>query len=812
MVSDFKMLFLTILSFILITVESRLATTQLVQLATYKLTESQKLQGSLEIANFKNSLGTNELATVNRFQLISGKTHDALDISQMFFVKDLTLRTNKTFDREQLIESGQCSDDKCLIKLKVAAYDNWQSLIKIFIQPIEINDINDNSPQFRKDEYEINISENLIQSVPIEAPVDLDSRSNSVQACKVNEFTSLFNAFFNKMTSRLFLKVLSPLDRENINNYKLTVNCTDGISYTSARLNVNVLDANDNVPTFLRSSFNVSVPEHFGVDSTKNGYSNLIRIEAIDKDAGLNGKLFYSLPAELNFDYGTLFRINETSGWIQVKQHDIDFERQSSYLLKVKVNDMGSNPVPIYTDVNIKIIDLNDNAPKADMTFDTQHLMHQNKINNTIYITEEIPFQTTIGYLSLSDLDSQITNGNSLTAQLTSVSFINKTSQRKEAKLNMFKLVPIVQDYENIYFGLQTNNRLDREEIDLVDLTFKLSDNGRTKITSEVSLRVILADINDNPPVASTKQLNLRIKENRQDLHLSKLIVTDADFNNTITYKILEESQRFLFGVDNNGWFQVKTGIDREAKSQFEMTIRCSDGSSFTDIAVNIKIEDENDNLPYFKHNVVNFTLTENAENGTVIGNLNFIDKDLNPSTVFSIQPAEFASYFWVNNSTGELVATKMFDTDKFSLKAIRLEITAIDANIQFLDIQNLNKIVVNIDLLDLNDNAPIVQGLDEIIVHTNFNNVSMFKFNTTDVDRDAFEVTGVEDVQKVDIVFVQRYSWEVILEVVKNIASNRTDIIELVEEILKEKKAMDVKPVLQVDIKKLFQVIFVSF
>lgn len=802
MVSDFKMLFVfTIL--LALAVESHLTPTQLIQLPPFKLTESQTLISSLQIVNFSDSLQHDELRTIKRFQLIAGKAHNSLDVTQMFYVKDLTLRTNKTFDREMLINNGQCNN-KCLIKLKVAAYDAWQSLVKIFIQPIEIEDINDNSPQFRKDSYDLIISENLIQSVPIEPPVDRDSPAHSVQACKINEHTNLFNAFFNKITSRLFLKVISPLDRETTSSYQLTINCTDGVSFTSASLLVNVLDANDNVPVFQRSSFNISVPENYGVNSNNKGYSNLIRVEALDNDAGLNGQLAYSLPAELNFDYGNLFRMNTTSGWIQVHQWKLDYEKKSAYTLKVKVNDLGSNPVAIYTDVNIKIIDLNDNAPKADITVDSTYLLQHNKANNTIYIKEELPLQTTIGYLSLSDLDSQVTNGYELNAKLTSVSFVNKTTRQREGNLNMFKLIPIVQDYENIYYGLQTNGRLDREEIDLIDLNFQLGDNARTKLTSQLSLRVILVDINDNPPVASTRNLNLRIKENRQDLHLTKLIITDADLNDTISYKILEDSERFLFGIDSNGWFQVKTGIDREAKSQFEMTIRCSDGSSFTDVAVNVHIEDENDNLPYFKRDLVNFTLTENAVG--VIGNLEFVDKDLNPSTVFIIEPAEFADYFRVNNLTGELVAVEAFDTELLQETFIQLEITAVDADL-LIDVNNLNKVVVNVQLVDANDNPPVVIGLSEFVVYSDFNNVSLCRFNSSDDDRDAFATAGVVHVQRVGVEFVQRYSWEVVLEVVRNMAANRSDIVELVEGIVRLKNEVNVKYVPQVDVEKLFKV-----
>lgn len=584
--------------------------TQIIQLPHLNLTEEIHQAGTLQLISLKSLFNSFELTTIQAFQLISATksltTND--NITQMFFLNNsqFTLNTNVTFDREQLILNNQCDqtkEGKCLIKLRIAAYDNKQSLVKILIQPIEINDINDNEPHFRQVSYEVNISENLVQSIPLESPIDADSPPNSIQACSVKEFTNLFNAYYNRFTSRLFLKVIRPLDREQVKSYALTLNCTDGMKFTNTQLFVNVLDANDNVPVFKQSSYNTSVQENFGHPSTANtsAYQNLIQVVAEDLDANLNGQLVYSLPVELNFDYGELFRIDSATGWIEVNRNELDYEKESSYVLKVKVNDLGSNPVPSYTDVNIRVVDLNDNSPKAHIAYDTNYLVREDKTNSTIWIDEELATGTVIGYLSVSDLDQASTNGHVLMASLKSVTFMGGDQGSVHGSDDMFRLIPIVQDYENLYYGLQVNARLDREQVGFFDLTFELHDSGVDQLWSELQLRIVLNDVNDNVPVADVARLDLSIRENRQDLKLARILVSDADEEQKIGFTIRDTLDGYLFEVDENGWFQVKSGIDREVKSQFEMTVRCMDvGGLFTDVHVKLQVIDDNDNLPVF--------------------------------------------------------------------------------------------------------------------------------------------------------------------------------------------------------------------
>ena len=108
----------------------------------------------------------------------------------------------------------------------------------------------------------------------------------------------------------------------------------------------------------------------------------------------------------------------------------------------------------------------------------------------------------------------------------------------------------IVSDYDNMYFGLEVNGRLDREQVDSFELTVRLSDSGQVSMSSELLLGVLLVDINDNRPVADAARVRVSLGENQSGQKLVQLNVKDADWQPEITYEIV------VAGAASNGSFE----------------------------------------------------------------------------------------------------------------------------------------------------------------------------------------------------------------------------------------------------------------
>lgn len=118
----------------------------------------------------------------------------------------------------------------------------------------------------------------------------------------VSEELDLFGIFPN--SGWIYLR--GTLDREARDRYDLTVSASDNgtpSATATARIIVNVMDANDNDPKFLRSSYEFSVEENMRRGSVVGS------IQAKDADLDINAAIRYSLIPS-----NTSFQINPISG------------------------------------------------------------------------------------------------------------------------------------------------------------------------------------------------------------------------------------------------------------------------------------------------------------------------------------------------------------------------------------------------------------------------------------------------------------------------------------------------------------------
>jgi len=142
-----------------------------------------------------------------------------------------------------------------------------------------------------------------------------------------------------------YLIVRSSLDRQRKSSYSLTLIASDHGEQPrsdSIQLNINILNINDSIPTFLQSVYSIDIREDTLIGTI------VLKIEAINDN---NEKIFYELLTE------SPFLIDRLTGRIQLSK-TLDYEREKSYRLTVKAYD---NSIPTYASIFIRIIDINDN-------------------------------------------------------------------------------------------------------------------------------------------------------------------------------------------------------------------------------------------------------------------------------------------------------------------------------------------------------------------------------------------------------------------------------------------------------------------
>lgn len=117
----------------------------------------------------------------------------------------------------------------------------------------------------------------------------------------------------NSHNGTLFLENEIDLDRETRlpgNTFVLQIQAaqTDNPLKTAlSRVEVEILDINDNLPEFEVDSYNISI-----VENLPNGFS-VLQVMAHDRDQGINGEFAFVLE-----DKSGAFNLDSRTGWLTV--------------------------------------------------------------------------------------------------------------------------------------------------------------------------------------------------------------------------------------------------------------------------------------------------------------------------------------------------------------------------------------------------------------------------------------------------------------------------------------------------------------
>ena len=172
-------------------------------------------------------------------------------------------------------------------------------------------DKNDNPPRFTR-LFRVNITENSpIGSFVIQVTsIDKDKgKDNSNVTYDLLTKTEMFE--IDRQTGNVY--VAAELDREQRNEYVLTVGADDGSWKAQTRLTIYILDENDVTPRFEQSNYQFDA---FVPMTSNNSYNLTVgQVQAIDLDEGTNGLISYRFKSRSKY-----FAIDSHSGQISLKK------------------------------------------------------------------------------------------------------------------------------------------------------------------------------------------------------------------------------------------------------------------------------------------------------------------------------------------------------------------------------------------------------------------------------------------------------------------------------------------------------------
>ncbi|XP_065110593.1 protocadherin Fat 1a isoform X2 [Paramisgurnus dabryanus] len=471
-----------------------------------------------------------------------------------------------------------------------------------------------------------------------------------------------------------WLKVYSPLDRETADHYTLNITAYDlGIPQKSSSrlLDVKILDANDNSPQFLQDAYSVEISESTAVGT------EIIQVEAKDKDLGDNGVIRYSILADTD-----QFAIDTETGVVTVKK-PLDREVQPSFVLKIAAHDQATAEPQLISTVLLKVTleDVNDNPPKFIPP------------NYQVKVREDLPIGTVIMWLEAHDPDV----GPSSQVRYSLV-------DNGDGKFEVDKLSGALRIVQN----------LDYEKKQVYSLTARAKDKGKPiSLSSSCHIEVEVVDVNENlyRPLFPSFVDKGYIKEDVPNgTSVMKITAQDEDKgrDGEIRYSIRDGSGLGIFTIDEEtGVIRTQELLDHETVPHYWLTVYATDRgvvplSSF--VEVYIEVQDVNDNAPQTSEPVYYPSVMENSPKDVSIIQIEALDPDTQSSDKLSyrISSGNPQGFFSINPKTG-LVTTTSRKLDREQQDEHILEITVSDQAVP----NKSTTVRVIVKVLDENDNRP---------------------------------------------------------------------------------------------------------
>lgn len=311
-----------------------------------------------------------------------------------------------------------------------------------------------------------------------------------------------------------------------------------------------------------------------------------------------------------------VFEIDQITGSLVVAQM-LDREQQYEYNLEIRALDTTSsnNPQSSAVTVKVEISDVNDNAPMwlVDPVI--------------IYVAENIPIRSVVYNFTAFDADS---------GSYGDVHY--KIIKQIPADVETFLIDPLTGT-------LTLKSSIDYEELNEYLLVVEAADqahNVSERLSSSVTARIIVTDVNDNSPVfvtPSSEDFTLHLSDvtmvGQTIMHVVA-IDKDSGPNGQVVYSILSGNEDGFYNMDqNSGHIElVKPLLDVNSMGHhkyinnvlsngiFTLLISASDTGippKETRFTMKIVVQGSSSNPPTFLESVYHANISENVQAGSFV-------------------------------------------------------------------------------------------------------------------------------------------------------------------------------------------------
>ncbi|XP_017067176.2 LOW QUALITY PROTEIN: cadherin-23 [Drosophila eugracilis] len=653
------------------------------------------------------------------FRLFLDPPNDLFEIVPELAVNEanfmLRVKNSKSLDFEQFTEVNFT-----IFAREIDEPSRWSSAhVQIFVR-----DQNDNFPEFSQTIYNASVLENSEQDTVIThvQAVDVDSGDYGTMGIRYTNLRGgiahLLN--LNPITGVITIKQAggTAFDREIISRHYLTVEAIDNAGQgnrNTAQIIVDILDVNDNAPTFPQRQYETKLLEN------QAEFETPLQLEARDADliGTENSQVTYEIVEGM---YRSNFTIDPISGLLR-PLHRFDFEelvdrssrRSDAHAggstsireidLLVRARDSGIPMLSTVVPVLIYVQDVNDNAPIFQRSFYAKT------------VPEDLSGGSPVLQVTAIDRDGSSPNN--------VVVYRIQTGASDKFIINSETGVISVAQGANLDPDL-TDSKRSLYTLSVIALDGGL---GNSQLMTTCTVNISIQDVNNKPPVL-TELPGLKIVENTPvGTLVYRIQATDLDDKAILRYKInaehcegrteegaLVKSSEYdflgAFEVDPiEGSLKVVKLLDRERVEHIKLAITVEDlaaakGRQIAEGFQSIQVLDENDNNPKFRLPFYRQSITENSINGAMIVNVLASDVDKNRTITYALEGnPTYRSLMHLDSQTGEIVVASKIDHEQHQW--LNFSVRATDSGVP----ARSSLVDVYITVLDENDNNPYFVG-----------------------------------------------------------------------------------------------------
>ncbi|XP_008170058.2 protocadherin Fat 3 isoform X1 [Chrysemys picta bellii] len=534
---------------------------------------------------------------------------------------------------------------------------------------INVEDSNDHSPYFTSPLYEASVYESAAIGSAVLQVTALDKdKGENAELIYTIEAGNTGNTF--KIEPVLgIITVLKEPDLTTMGQFVLSVKVTDQGSpplSATAIVRISVTMSDNSHPKFTHKEYQAEVNENVDIGTS------VILISAISQST-----LVYEVK-DGNVDGA--FTINPYSGVI-TSQKPLDYERTSSYQLIVQATNMAG--MASNATVSIQIVDENDNLPVFLLSQYSGSISEAAPVNSIVRSAANNPL-----VIRATDADSN---------------------------QNALLVYQIVESTAKKYFtvdsstgAIRTIANLDHETIAHFHFHVHVRDSGNPQLTAEspVEVTIEVTDINDNPPVFSQAVFEtVLLLPTYVGVEVLKVKATDPDSEvpPELTYSLIEGNVDHFLIDSSTGVLTIKNNT--LSKDHYMLIVRVSDGKFYSTAMVTIMVKEAMDSGLHFTQSFYSTSISENSTNITKVAVMNAVGNRLNEPLKYGILNP--GNKFMIKSTSGVIETTGIpFDREKQELYELVVEAS------RELDHLRVARVVVRVNIEDINDNAPVFVGL----------------------------------------------------------------------------------------------------